>query len=192
MLTSSALFFVYLVCVGSVPTSKYSLRHDEILVEQDYGRERAAYEELAAYQAGLSMSLSMSMSMSFDYGRRHVSRTGLDSLQPVSIDNFVSSSAPTAKVTTAPSVGSVGSSVDVSVREVVVEKETAVNAGTLGGRRNGDSDHPNIFVVLSITAATVVAVVVARKIGQAHGRNAKTVGSDLSHSAMEATVSECV
>ena len=191
MRTSSALlFFVYLACVGSDPTSKYGPRHnDAFLVEDDFGHER--YEELV--EADFSMSMSMSMSMSFDYGGRQKISSRTDGLQqPVLFDSIVPSSAPTAQVTmTLSSVGSVGS-VDVSVREVVVEKEAAVTAGTLGGRRrNGDSsDHPNIFVVLSITVGTVVVVaVIARKIYRLRGRN---TGSDLPHSAMATTVSECV
>ena len=190
--TSSALLYVYLVCVGSVLASKYGCKHDELLVEDVFGREGCAYEELAVYQAGLSMSLSMSMSMSmsFDYEGRHVSSSGADSLQPVSFDSIVPSSAPVTEVTTPPTVKSGDGAVDVIVREVVVEKEKAVNADTLDGRKNGDSGHPGIFIVLSIAIGTVVVVAVARKIGQVRGRIAKNAAS--SHVTMARTESGSV
>lgn len=161
----------------------------------------SAYEELLAYhQADLSMSLSMSMSMSMSmslaYQGTQVSRDGSDRLQPVSFDSIASSSsAPTAaKVTTLSSVESVKSdgNADVSVREVIAEK-TALNAGSMSGRKDNDGGHPIIFVVLAIAAGVVVAVVVVRKIGQLRGRNTvANVDSSLSHLVTEETVSRCV
>ena len=148
----------------------------------------SGYEATVAHQAGLSMSLSMSMSMSYGYQGTQVLNTGPDILQPASFDTTESLSAPTAKVTTVES----GGIVDVEEKEVVVEK-AAMNAGFVSGNRNGDGDHPNIFVVLSITAGTVVAVVaLARKIGRTRGCNVENAGPALSHSIKEGTVSECV
>ena len=134
--------------------------------------------------------MSMSMSMPFDYQANQFSSNGSNTLQPVSFDKIASSSAPTDKSTT-PSVESEGNvDVDVDVRLRKVVGETAMNAGTLSARRNGDVEHPNILVVLSIAVGTVVAGVVLRKISQARTRTrtAKNVDSYLLHPTTEETV----